>query len=509
MNVESWFRRWGIVQNPFKDEEAKDDTVFLRIINEANTHPDFEKVYGSPNHPSTSVVFGEKGAGKTALRMLITRRLLQYNEDHPRERVYVIEYDDWNPLLDRYVQRKGRSRSPAKAFRNFRLWDHFDGIMALGVTPLIDHLVEGKSLPAVPGDGDEAARNAQAAKKMPTSMKRSLSLLTALYYSGHRSPFRTRFTELFKTLKLRRNCGLSVLKWVWYVTVVLAVLAHLVPSALLTKYFRAPMVAQWAPFALAVFVGIVYLGARLRLWSIARRSSKDMTVVGRQTAELTWALQHFSWRDIEEQPFPSAESADSRYQLMVRFQEILYQLGFKSFIVLVDRVDEPHIVHGDPRIMRQLVWPFLDNKFLKHPGMGVKLLLPLELGELMRKEDKDFFDRTRLDKHNLIFPLEWSGATLIDIANSRLKACLDDGAEPVTLMSLFHEDVREDEISGALEQMRQPRDAFKFLYRLINEHCKLYTEESGSDKISKEMLRSVVRAERNRLESFKTGFGHG
>ncbi len=40
----------------------------------------------------------------------------------------------------------------------------------------------------------------------------------------------------------------------------------------------------------------------------------------------------------------------------------------------------------------------LDNKFLKHPGLGFKLLLPIELVRFIEREDKMFYERSRLDK---------------------------------------------------------------------------------------------------------------
>ena len=39
------------------------------------------------------------------------------------------------------------------------------------------------------------------------------------------------------------------------------------------------------------------------------------------------------------------------------------------------RVDEPHLINGSVEQMRAMLWPMLDNKFLKHPGLGFKLLL--------------------------------------------------------------------------------------------------------------------------------------
>ena len=86
-------------------------------------------------------------------------------------------------------------------------------------------------------------------------------------------------------------------------------------------------------------------------------------------------------------------------------------------------MDEPQQIEGDPRKMRALIWPLLDHKFLRHPGIGVKLLLPIELAYYLEKEDKEFYDRARPDKLNMIKPLRWTGPSLYDLASDRLRAC--------------------------------------------------------------------------------------
>ena len=102
---------------------------------------------------------------------------------------------------------------------------------------------------------------------------------------------------------------------------------------------------------------------------------------------------------------------------------MLSTLGYGGIIVLIDRVDEPQQIEGDPRKMRALIWPLLDHKFLRHPGIGVKLLLPIELAYYLEKEDKEFYDRARPDKLNMIKPLRWTGPSLYDLASDRLRAC--------------------------------------------------------------------------------------
>ena len=91
--------------------------------------------------------------------------------------------------------------------------------------------------------------------------------------------------------------------------------------------------------------------------------------------------------------------------------------------------------------MRALLWPMLDNKFLKHPGIGFKLLLPIELAYFIEREDRDFYQRARLDKQNMVPSLEWTGEALYDVANARIKACADARHDRRRCKDLFDESI--------------------------------------------------------------------
>ena len=126
-------------------------------------------------------------------------------------------------------------------------------------------------------------------------------------------------------------------------------------------------------------------------------------------------------------------------------------LGFHGIVVLVDRVDEPHLINGSVEQMRALLWPMLDNKFLKHPGIGFKLLLPIELSQFIDREDRDFYQRARLDKQNMIPSLEWTGEALYDVAIARLKACACRAATP-SLRDLFDDVDHRAPVDGRLSR---------------------------------------------------------
>jgi type II secretory pathway predicted ATPase ExeA len=83
MKTEQFLRHYGITGNPFSEEDAQTDTVFKRGCLWKIHHPAWDKFFGSPSDPSTALIFGEKGSGKTALRLQATAELAAYNEAHP------------------------------------------------------------------------------------------------------------------------------------------------------------------------------------------------------------------------------------------------------------------------------------------------------------------------------------------------------------------------------------------------------------------------------------------
>ncbi|HEU5115493.1 MAG TPA: hypothetical protein VFT74_02340, partial [Isosphaeraceae bacterium] len=164
MKIDQFLGHYGIKGDPFSEEDAQTDTVFKRGCLWSIHHPAWSKFFGSPADPSTAVVFGEKGSGKTALRLQATAEIDQYNQDNPGERVFLISYDDFNPPLDHFKAALGL-RDAGEALKRFRLQDHMDAVMALGVTKLVDQLKSEKA--------DLSA--------LSLDQRRDLLLLAALY----------------------------------------------------------------------------------------------------------------------------------------------------------------------------------------------------------------------------------------------------------------------------------------------------------------------------------------
>ena len=142
MKIQEFLKHHGIARNPFAEEDAQTDIVFKDHCIGNTFHVGWDKVFGDPNDPSTSIVFGEKGAGKTALKLQINEHVNRHNTRNPNSKLFVINYDDFNSYLDRFRDHFGsRYRRADKLLGAWRLWDHMDAILSQGVTQLIDQLL--------------------------------------------------------------------------------------------------------------------------------------------------------------------------------------------------------------------------------------------------------------------------------------------------------------------------------------------------------------------------------
>ena len=357
MKTEQFLEHHGIEGNPFSEEDAQTDTVFKRRCLVKIHHPAWNKFFGSPADPSTALVFGEKGSGKTALRLQTIAELEAYNQKNPTERVFVLSYDDFNPYLDHF-KTAVKARDTEQALTRFRLQDHMDAILAQGVTQLVDTLT---------GDSSDLT-------KLTVDQRRDLLLLAAFYDQSTGEPIEKRWSRLrrrsgFRPLWSRRDLQVG-----FGTTLLVIGLIALIPK------LQGPNILPY--LILPILLGWLYWGWRLaRAEWFARTLRKGLRVLSRDPAALRWELLWFKPSELGGQPLPTAAKTggEERYELLRKFQAVLSTLGYSGIIVLIDRVDEPQQIEGDPRKMRALIWPLLDHKFLRHPGIGIKLLLPIEL----------------------------------------------------------------------------------------------------------------------------------
>ena len=530
MNITHFFEHWSITENPFRGEEARHDEVLARLngLGDGSSsgggvgagtpsavsgvpaggsmHSDFEKILGELTRPSTSIVFGEKGSGKTAIRLQITQRVHDFNAKNSDAKIFVISYDDLNQPVAELDARFGGSKKELAAFKAFRLVDHMDAMLAIAVDRIAAALLhEGEDRPAA----DLGNEPRTTARRWAVPLRHALLLLQALYDPAD--------VDGSRTARLRR-------------------ILRLVPERR-EVLWRAAMFAGWVPAAAMLFVwfgpgqaagefmhnafGVIFLlllaaylgvlGKRL-LWDrfmlrkLARRAHAELRTTQRAPESIAASLVSVDPTSRTHAVLPLVAAADEpRYAMFERLRRVIARFGYTGILVLVDRVDEPTLVNGDAEKMRAIMWPLFNNKFLQQERFGVKLLLPIELRHALFKESADFFQEARLDKQGFIERLSWTGPMLYDLCSARLNACRVAGTEPLSLIQLFDEDVTRQDVVDALDQMHQPRDAFKFLYRCLNELCSNVPAEEGSWRVPRLVLENVRRGESDRVQQLYRG----
>lgn len=537
MNIQSFLEHHGIVRNPFAEEDAQTDQVFKEYCISSAYHPIWDKVYGDPCEPSTAMIFGPKGSGKTAMRLQIDRHLQKYNQDNPNKRVFIIRYDDFNPFLDHFCERmnKRTSRKPEKVLDAWKLWDHMDAILCLGVTKLGDEIVASSKDPN--GMIDKATL-----KNLDRTAARDMLMLASSYDQSSEGSFKKRWETLRKKMRYG-NLGAKkrwLLAVVWSSLVVIFFAlwflrpianeqpreaapvevrvtndaeTHLVGHLLIREdepvkanrsgvatffgWFNSIFGNQrpafkwlWLAPLLMMLGSLPYIVRWIKCHSMALGIRKHMRVGKREVGPVRRTLMQIPAKEMASQPLPRYDRTDDRYELLQKFQSVLKQLGFTGTIVLFDRIDEPHLTGGKPELMRRFVWPLLDNKLLKHPGLGFKMMLPQELYRDMEREPREFHERARLDKQNVIPAFEWSGEALYDLARARMKACAAQGKSPEP-KDLFADEVDYKRLLASYQALRVPRHLFRFLYRVLVDHCNRYTDSEPEFKIQAETFETV------------------
>lgn len=497
MKIETFFSHWNLRENPFTAEEARDDDVYARIMSDGVAHPEFEKIFGRPERPSTSVVFGEKGSGKTALRLLMEQRLKEYNENNPRKKTWIVRYDEWNHMVDRTVG--AENADDPEAFKRIRLEDHIDKMISMVVTEIIDAASR-------PTSSKVSKELCKSLRRMPRQHRLDLAYLTILYDQPSLSTRGERWRKISKVLRVGSLITPSKLLYLFGAGAMITFL-----SALDLTTFGGLL--GYYSMGAAAFGGLLtFIGGWFGIssaWANHKRRKtiqEELKVVDHPGSALFNQLGSIKAAELDSLPMPTPGDQDCRYELLGRLQRILKNLDFVSITVLVDRVDEPSLVNGNGKKMRNLIWPLFSHKILQQDGLGIKMLLPIELGYELKREDGEFFSKARLDKSNLIERLEWTGVNLYDICNHRVKAVYEGESEPTLLKDLFEERVSVQDLVDALDQMKQPRDAFKFLYEVIIQHCKGSTDAEPEFLIPKLTLEQARRKQAQRVQDLARGF---
>ncbi|MGP1345080.1 MAG: hypothetical protein ACTS3F_00240 [Phycisphaerales bacterium] len=534
MNLEQFLNHHGLTENPFAAEEARHDPVFRRLGGAHATHPDFAKIAGDPARPAAAVVFGERGAGKTAIRMQLEELLATHNIANPKSKAFLIVHDDLDPMIERFtlgfgIVGTGKEEPLDKALTKLRLADHCDWMLHLATTRLVDGLLNTRNA----ADGSDLAHEGIAAlRRAPRATKDELLLLQSIYDRAETGGERTR--RLAALIALPRAGADRWWSWLipfgWMPSVALyvyysAFTEHTLIATpgnveTLTNQGLAVAIAAGAWALLLLIYAIVLIRRLFASLALSRTIAgirKRIRVTPRDPGMIRASLRRLPQRLRSPSRLP-IEGDEWRRDSFASLRRILTALGYTSTIIIVDRVDEPTQVAGRIARMKSLAWPLLNNRFLQQEGMGFKLLLPIELRAEVFRESPEFFRSARLDKQNMIERLQWSGAMLYDLCNTRLRACTKAGrgapsnqgtspsgssptaAAPRSLTELFDDDVSRETIVDALDHMHHPRDAFKMLYRAMQEHCAAVTAEEGRWRISRLALDQAKRTQSDRVQ---------
>lgn len=466
MFTQTWRDRWGLREDPFACEDADKDHL-LAEIDVAAVHSGFDRIYGTPREPSPGIVFGEKGSGKSGLRRMMGRRLADHNRSAPDERVFAVEYIDFDGYFEAFRRSLGAPHDSPKVAealtKRWQLSDHVDAILSLGTTKLVHDAIDREL------DADSPrARLASLSRKQRVD----LLLFTALYYSSREHTAGEAVATMRRTLGLsgaRRGLGKLL-------AILLTIVGVAFCIAPLTDY---PEQLGWPESVPPLYVGagLVALtwGWRFVSHALLRgrvaRALRGLRVLTRDPEPVVDVLGSLPRKERVEYGLPAGTDPSSRFELLGRFVTILQTLGYRGMYVLVDRVDEPALLAGDAERMRRIVDRMFDIKLLQFPGLGLKLFLPIELEVLHRGAAPEEMKRMRLDKSNLLPELSWSGAELYEVANQRIRACLQPGRE-LELADLFEDGFDVERLRESLGQLGTPRYAFGFLSALLMDYVR-------------------------------------
>lgn len=452
MNVTDYLARWGVRTHPFAAEEASKDPLLAPPEPTANAtfrHPDFVKIAGDPSRPGPAIVFGGHGSGKTALRLQLEAFLKSESREGERVRTLIVPFDEFNPLLDKF-SRHVRGKTPLETLQHFTLADHLDGLLSTTITTFLDEVLS----PADP----------KALNTLTQPQRDELLLLQAIYDAPHvveqraaqlRTQLRRFPRSLISTHWLRRLTAMF-----WILTIASAAGIAWFGSRTLTM----PLWVLFGALPVATLLtSIPYLNASFRIGRTSHLLSRNLRVLDRSTDSLRGLLERLPMRLSLDRSLPRDDSPASRFSLLVRLQRLLQSLGYDSITVLIDRVDEPTLVNGDPERLRAFLAPIFNNRLMQHTGLALKLFLPIELKHDLDRASSEYLTEARLDKQHLIAPLAWSGAALYDLCESRLHAA----GSGLPLASLLAPELSRREIELILESQASPRAALKLMYRAV------------------------------------------
>jgi len=489
MFAQTWRSHWGLREDAFAHEDADKDPV-LRRINAAAVHSSFDRIYGSPESPAPSVVFGEKGSGKSGLRLALGRRIEAHNEQNPEQKVFSIEYTEFDSFLDgvRQSQRlPAGEKAASKVVSKVTQADHLDAILSVGVSALTDEVLAAPKRP----------------KKLSRKQRVDLLALASLYYRTDKRSRKEAVSELRRALRFRssRVGMLTALKlFLTFVGLAIAALPH-IPGDDAAQFTEglSNQLFYGVGGGLVALTWIVAAWRSMGVTRLATRAVRSTRCLPRETEPLKLTLAALAPDMRRDLPLPSESEEATRYQLLQRLQGVLAAWGYSCVYVFIDRVDESTILAGREQLTQPFIERLLDHKLLQHPGVGFKIFLPIELSKISFGASSEDLKRMRLDKANTVEELLWTGQELYQVATERLRASLElaGGQSSFELSELISDDVSPMELREALHELGTPRHTFRFLSTLFSDYARNLPDDLDLDsdqwRVSKSHF-DIVRA---------------
>ncbi|BBL74795.1 hypothetical protein [Methylomagnum ishizawai] len=423
MEIKEWLQVWQFEHNPFVIFDADRDP-YLQTAMVENTS--LRSVLLHLEKPSPYVIFAIRGAGKSSMRIDTERYLRQYED-----KVLVISYVEFNELLSE-VSRPRRlpieySANKSALARIFKRKKE-EPLAREAKMTLDDHLDYILKLGIEELYGHILEAHKEDMLKDNREIAEKFLLLTALYFAPN--------DLSSKVSALRRQMEIAGYKK--------------------KSNFFAKSQAKF-------LAGEIY------------RYIRGVPVSLEGTFKI---IQEIGPGLFEFHGIP--RTTENRFTLLKSFMELVRYFGLSGVYLLVDRVDEPTSIKGDPEKMRELVTPVLDDQLFQIDHLGIIMFLPYELHDL-----KKYY---RSDRIKTISSINWSAENMIRLIEKRMNVGRKPGSPPLQLADIFEED-GESKAQFIVRQLT-PRNAFRLLSIIVEEHCG--TVIYGV-KISTEVYESAVQ----------------
>jgi hypothetical protein len=430
MEIKEWLQVWQFDHNPFVIFDADRDP-YLQAAMVENTS--LRSLLLHLEKPSPYVIFAIRGAGKSSMRIDTERHLGQF-----RDKVLVLRYVEFNELLSEVSKNRRlpmEYSSQKSALGRLFSRKRYETLSREPKMTLDDHLDYILKLGIEELYKFVTENQKEDLLKANRELAEKFILLLALYYAPN---------DL--------SSKVSVLRRVLDIT-----------GSRKTSGFFAPNPSRF-------LAGEIY------------RYIKGVPVSVEGMAKIINEIGHglFEFHGVPR-------TTENRFTLLKGYMDLVRYFGLSGVYLMVDRVDEPTSIKGDPEKMRELVMPILDDQLFQIDHLGLILFLPYELHDL-----KKYY---RSDRIKTISSISWSADNMIRLIEKRMNVSRKPGSPPIRLADIFEDD-GESKAQFIVRQLT-PRNAFRLLSIIVEEHCQLvvYGPKVSTDVYEAAVQRYLIEKE--------------